>query len=537
MTTALRIGCWSGAWGDSLHATADLLRAADLDVIVGDYLAEVTMALLARARAKDAAGGHVPDVVTALAPVMREIADRGLRVVTNAGGLNPTACREALQSAAAASGVTLPIAVVEGDDLLARFDELRGRHLRGMTSRDEIPATPLTLNAYLGARPIAAALDAGAQIVLTGRAADTALVLGPLMSAFGWADDDYDLLSAGSLAGHILECGAQGVGGLFSDWEAVPGWDNMAPPIAECGPDGSIVITKAPGMGGLVTPATVAEQIVYEIGDPGAYVLPDVVCDWRDVRLDGAGPERVRVAGARGSAPTTTYKVTSTYEAGHRVLATAMYAGHSAGAKARRAGHAILARVDRLLAERGEACLSETSVEIIGTEDTYGPAVRRDDAREVVLKLAARDPRADALQLLAREFAPAALSMAPGMSGLTGGRPRVAPAIGVASLLVAKHRVAVRVVLDGSALPVAVACGHPGAGAGTPALPSRTDAPPYGGQVVPLHRVAYARSGDKGNAANIGVIARTPDLLPLIREQVTPERVRAFFAHYLGGQV
>jgi hypothetical protein len=214
-----------------------------------------------------------------------------------------------------------------------------------------------------------------------------------------------------------------------------------------------------------------------------------------------------------------------------------MYAGHSAGAKARRAGHAILARVDRLLAERGEACLSETSVEIIGTEDTYGPAVRRDDAREVVLKLAARDPRADALQLLAREFAPAALSMAPGMSGLTGGRPRVAPAIGVASLLVAKHRVAVRVVLDGSALPVAVACGHPGAGAGTPALPSRTDAPPYGGQVVPLHRVADARSGDKGNAANIGVIARTPDLLPLIREQVTPERVRAFFAHYLGGQV
>lgn len=523
----VRIGCWAGAWGDTTHAARQLLREDPPDYLVADYLAEVTMALLARVRAKDPGAGFVPDALTVLEPLLPEIVAGRTRVITNAGALNPAALGDALAAAAATAGLSLSIAVIEGDDL-------SGDHpaLACATPATDIPSAPMTANAYLGARPVALALDAGAQIVITGRCVDSALVLGPLMHEFGWTAADSDLLSAGSLVGHILECGPQATGGLMTDFETVEGWEDMGSPVAECRRDGSAVITKVAGTGGVVSVAGVGEQIVYEIGDPGAYLLPDVVCDWTGVRLAQEGPDRVHVSGARGTTAPPFYKVTATSHAGYRLVTTVMFGGYRAGEKARRVGEAILRRADRLLAEAGMEALQERSIEVIGSGDTYGPAARDDGAREVVLKLAARDPRRPALELLAREIAPAALSMAPGMTGLFGGRPRVAPAIAVTSLLVDRAAVPVTMTVLGSP-PVRVEP-SPGAPVGSSAqvLPTGSAAGPESAVTVPLRTIAYGRSGDKGNHANIGLIARRPELLPTLREQVTPARVAAFFAHY-----
>jgi acyclic terpene utilization AtuA family protein len=287
-----------------------------------------------------------------------------------------------------------------------------------------------------------------------------------------------------------------------------------------------------------VSVGTVAEQILYEIGDPGAYVLPDVVCDWRSVQVEQLGPNQVGVSGARGLPSTSTYKATATYRDGYRLLSTVMVGGLDAGAKARRAGHAILARAERLAGAAGYEPFTHVSVEVIGAGDTYGPGRRDDAAREVVLKLAARHRDPAPLTLLGREVAPAALAMAPGLTGMLGGRARPAPALGIAPVLVDKQQVPVRVRFGEDVRDVAVAPGEPGdPAASLPLNPpaSRHDGEP--GVVVPLRRIAYARSGDKGNDANIGVIARRPQYLPLIREQVTAARVRAFFAHYLDGGV
>ena len=297
-----------------------------------------------------------------------------------------------------------------------------------MFTGEPVPSDVMTLNAYLGARPIAAALGAGADIVVTGRCVDSAVVLGPLLHEFGWKDTDYDLLSAGSLAGHIVECGPQCTGGNFTDWTSVPGWDDMGFPIIECRADGTATVTKPEGTGGLVSCGSVSEQILYEIGDPGAYIMPDVVCDWRNVKLEQEGPDRVSVSGARGSAPPSTYKMTATHADGFRVMATAMFAGVDAAGKARRTGHALIARVERLLKEAGHAPLLESSVEVVGAGDTFGDEHRHDDATEAVVKIGARHADKAALEILSMEYAPMAL-VAQGMTGFFAGRPGVAPSI------------------------------------------------------------------------------------------------------------
>lgn len=460
MPDAVRIGCWAGAWGDSTAAARQLVEHGELDYLVADHLAEITMALLARARAKDPDGGYVPDVVSALGPLLGRLHEHGTKVVTNAGGLNPRACADALAQAAADAGVPLSVAYVTGDDVSGLLDELRAQDARDMFTGEPLPSSVMTANAYLGARPIAAALAAGADIVVTGRCADSAVVLGPLMHEFGWRDEDHDLLSAGSLVGHILECGPQGVGGLHSDWESVPGWEDMGYPIASCRADGSAVITKPAGTGGLVTPATVGEQILYEIGDPSAYVLPDVVCDWRDVRLTAAGPDAVTVSGARGHAPTDTYKATVTSADGWRILGTALFAGGDAAGRARRAGEAILDRGERELRAQGFGPLTERSVEVVGAGDLAPPAPPVPVGREAVVKFAARHPERAALGILAREMAPLGL-VAQGMTGFTGGRPSPAPVIRLHHLLVEKRRVAPTLHADGRKHPVVTATGRP----------------------------------------------------------------------------
>lgn len=527
-----KIGCWAAFWGDTRSAVAQLLRDEELDYLVSDYLAEITMALLARARAKDPEAGFVPDAIAALKPHLAEIAERGIKVVTNAGALNAAACAAAFEEAVKEAGLDLKVAAVEGDDLLPQLDAILASGAKDMFTGEPLPAEVSTMNAYLGARPIATALGAGADIVVTGRCVDAAVVLGPLMHEFGWSDDDHDLLAAGTLAGHIVECGPQCAGGTFTDWSSVPGWEDMGYPIAECAADGSVVITKAPGTGGLVTPGTVGEQILYEIGDPGAYVMPEVICDWREVKLEQVGPDRVRASGAKGSAPTGTYKVTATHQDGYRALTTAMFAGMEAAGRARRAGEAIFARSARLLEEKGLEQFTETSLEVVGAGDVFGAKSAPDGATEVVLKLGVRHSDRAGVEVFSGEYVPTSL-VAQGMTGFFAGRPRPAPVFRVIHLLVDKGMAAPRVTLAGEEVPLSLSPGDPEAKPGTPLLDEPPATPPGGTTRVPLKRLAYGRSGDKGNLANIGLIARRPEFAATIAAQVTAERVAAFFAHNL----
>ena len=535
----LRIGCASGFWGDSEFSAAQLVEHGDIDVLVFDYLAEITMSLLIRAKAKDPSLGYAPDFVSTIKPLMKQLKARGIRVVANAGGVNPSACREALVAAAQAEGVELKIAAVLGDDLMTQVEALRAAGTKEMFSGAPFPAKVMSANAYLGAFPIAAALSAGADIVVTGRCVDSAVTLAPLIAHFGWTADDLDKLAQGSLAGHLIECGTQTTGGNYTDWQRVPGWDDMGFPIAECRADGSFVITKPPGTGGLVCPSTVGEQMLYEIGDPRAYILPDVVCDFTRVTLTQAGTDRVEVRGARGLPPTDEAKVSITYADGFRATSLFMIGGIDAGAKAHRVGAAMLARMRRKFAERGWPDFTEACVEAIGAEDTYGPQARV-SAREVMLKVGVRHPLKDALELFSREVAPMALMSAPAITGFTGGRPKVQPVVRLFSCLVPKSQLGVSIDMGAQKVAAPALAGVRLDAAALPAvdgpLPA-VDAFARGSRSVPLVQLAWGRSGDKGDAANIGIIARKPEYLPFIRAAITEQAVARWFAHLVHGEV
>lgn len=538
MAKTVRIGCGAGFWGDSPEGPAQLVRSGRIDYLVMDYLAEITMSILARMKAKRADLGYATDFVTmVMKPLAREIAERHIRVVTNAGGVNPEACRDALLAVFREAGVDLKVAVVRGDDLSGVVQRYRDADTREMFSGTAMPERLASVNAYLGAFPIAAALDAGADVVITGRVVDSAVVLGPLIHEFGWTPGDYDLLSAGSLAGHVIECGTQVTGGIFTDWRTVPGWDDMGFPIAECAADGSFVVTKPDGTGGLVSPATVAEQVVYEVGDPRAYLLPDVTADWSRVRLEQIGPDRVRVTGARGAPPTASYKVSATYADGYRAAVTMMIVGREAAAKAEATGAAILRRVERLMAAAGFEGFRETSVETLGAESNYGQHARAGDTREVLLKIGVRHASKDALQIFAREIFPAATAMAPSLTGFAGGRPEPQPVVRLFSFLAPKSEIEIGVEMEGTTIPVSLhlpPVEGPREAEIWPEADPVTDGPLA---TVPLIALAHGRSGDKGNSANIGVLARKPEFLPWIRRTLTPEAVAGHLSHFVRGHV
>jgi len=548
MTESIRIGCGAGFWGDSAAGPAELVRRGEIDFLIMDYLAEITMSILARMRKKRPDAGFATDFVTAvMAPLAREIAARKIKVVTNAGGVNPHGCREALLTLFADLGVELKVAVVTGDDVMAQIDGLRARGVKDLESGAALPEGLVSANAYLGAQPIAEALRRGADVVITGRCVDSALALGPLLATFNWSATDWDRLAMGSLAGHVIECGAQATGGIFTDWHLVEkDWPEIGFPIIECNPDGSFIITKTAGTGGLVTPSSVAEQIVYEVHDPGRYILADVVCDFRNVQLQSVGPDRVRVTGAVGRPATPDYKASLTYPDGYRTSTTLLIVGAEAAAKAERVGQAILQRTERLLAEQGIAPFRETSVEVIGAEHSFGAHARTRDTREVVVKIAAAHAEERALEILSREIAPAATSMAPSISGFAGGRPRVQPIVRLASALVPKSQLQPVVEIAGQRIRLPAPEERLADDAATPStFQSSRDASSGSTSAadrelireVPLHSLAHGRSGDKGNTANIGIIARDPAFLPLLREQLSASAVATWFSHFARGEV
>ena len=543
----VRIGGASGFWGDSMLGAPQLVNSGLIDYLVFDYLAETTMAILASVRARKPEMGYATDFVDiAMKSVLPEVMRRGIKVVANAGGINPRGCAEALRSMAEAQGLAPRIAVVEGDDVAALMPKLREAALldgglRDMFSGAALPEKILSANAYLGALPVARALAAGADIVITGRGVDSATTLGPLIHEFGWSADDHDRLAGGSLAGHIIECGCQATGGLFTDWQSVPDWPNIGYPVVDCAADGSFVVGKPPGTGGVVLRAAVAEQMLYEIGDPGAYLLPDVGCDFRHVNIeqvDGEnGEERVRVSGARGFAPTNHYKVSATAMAGYRCAGSMVIIGIDAAAKAQRTGNAILARTRRLLADAGLPDYTAAKVELFGAETLYGPHARTAASREVMVRVVVDHPMKAALEIFAREVAPAGTSWSPGTTSPGGGRPSPSPLIKPLSFLLDKRALAVGFVIDGkrTEVPIPLPGGSvPESSTPPPAAWAETNEPTV---EVPLIRLAWARSGDKGNLSNIGVIARRAEWLPLIWARLTPEAVKAYFAHLVHGRV
>ncbi|EXR78602.1 hypothetical protein J685_3387 [Acinetobacter baumannii 541915] len=532
----VKIGCASGFWGDTNTAAFQLVHLTDINYLVFDYLSEITMSIMAKAKMVEPKHGYALDFVSrVMAPLLKKIAEKKIKVISNAGGVNPLACRDALQKIIKEYGLDLKVAVVLGDDLLPKHEQLKSQNIQEMFSGEALPEQVASSNAYLGAVAIRDALDLGADIVITGRVVDSAVVLAPLLHEYQWSLDDYDKLAQGSLAGHVIECGAQCTGGNFTDWQLVQGFDNMGFPVVEVSEDGSFVVTKPQGTGGLVSTATVAEQIVYEIGNPQAYLLPDVIADFSHVHLEQVGEHRVRVTGAKGQAPTTQYKVSATYPDGYRVLVSFLIAGREAPQKAQVIADAILTKCERVLAMRSVPPFSEKSVEILGIESTYGDHAKTLNSREVVVKIAVKHMFKEACMFFASEIAQASTGMAPALAGIVGGRPKASPVIKLFSFLIDKNQVNVEIDFDGQRYSIEIP-----QGVSTEQLLTLTageNAVYQGDEIeVPLIEIAHARSGDKGNHSNIGVIARKADYLPWIRAALTEQSVASYMQHVLDAE-
>ncbi|KAM4536306.1 uncharacterized protein PAE49_020960 [Odontesthes bonariensis] len=540
-TEPVRIGCASGFWGDTATSVPQLIHGGKLDFLVFDYLSEITMSLLTAAKTKMPNLGYAPDFVqVALAPFINDIHRKGIRVVSNAGGVNPLACAEAIREVIKKAGLNLKVAMVTGDDLIPHRSGLSDVKMADSSGRQPLPKTLHSMNAYLGAEPIRRCLDLGADIVVTGRCVDSAVALGPLMHSFGWKRSDYDLLAAGSLAGHLIECGAQSTGGIFTDWHKVPDWDNMGFPVVECSADGSFVLSKPPRTGGLVSFGTVAEQLVYEIGDPRRYLLPDVVCDFSQVVIqEVAGVEggAVRVTGAKGLPPSHDYKVCATYMDGFRATAVCPVGGPRAAEKARRTADSIIKRTKRLFKQLGLEDFNSVNVQVLGAEDTYGANAHNKGSREAVIWMAVHHKQKKALELFAREIAPAGTGMAPGLTGIVGGRPKVSPVLKPFFFLYPKSQLKVDIHVGGELVESLLEV--------EPATPEQEEAPPTpfedttdtdlpsGPHSYRLEELAYTRSGDKGDSANIGVVARHPLFFPYLKKHLTSSVVEEYFSHLI----
>ncbi|MGK7251136.1 acyclic terpene utilization AtuA family protein [Acinetobacter oleivorans] len=532
----VKIGCASGFWGDTNTAAFQLVHLTDINYLVFDYLSEITMSIMAKAKMVEPKHGYALDFVSrVMAPLIKKIAEKKIKVISNAGGVNPLACRDALQKIIKEYGLDLKVAVVLGDDLLPKHEQLKQQNIQEMFSGEALPEQVASSNAYLGAVAIRDALNLGADIVITGRVVDSAVVLAPLLHEYQWSLDDYDKLAQGSLAGHVIECGAQCTGGNFTDWHLVQGFDNMGFPVVEVSEDGSFVVTKPQGTGGLVSTATVAEQIVYEIGNPQAYLLPDVIADFSHVHLEQVGEHRVRVTGAKGQAPTAQYKVSATYPDGYRVLVSFLIAGREAPQKAQVIADAILTKCERVLAMRSVPPFSEKSVEILGIESTYGVHAQALNSREVVVKIAVKHMFKEACMFFASEIAQASTGMAPALAGIVGGRPKASPVIKLFSFLINKNQINVEIDFDGSRYQVEIPRGTSTEQFNT--LAAGESAVYQGNEIgVPLIEIAHARSGDKGNHSNIGVIARKAEYLPWIRAALTEQTVASYMQHVLDAE-
>lgn len=539
------IGGASAFVGDSILGPTQLSQVPGMQYLVFDYLAEMTLSGFSQTRKSNPNLGYSTEFVDYVLPqIAPTCAAKGIRLVANAGGLNPASCAKAVGEQLAKLGLPLKVAYVLGDDCMHLVEYMRKSGARDFYTDEPVPEKVDSANAYLGAVPIAKALALGADIVVTGRIVDSAATLGILMHEFGWTEDEWDLLASGSLAGHVLECGAQATGGIFTDWERVPDWENIGYPYAVCRADGSFVLSKPSGTGGLVEPMTVNEQILYEVADPAHYVLPDVVCDFTQVTTTAVGPDQVLVTGARGSVAPATYKVSASYQAGYRCTAQVSVFGINAVAKARRTNEALLNRTRKMLQAGGFADFSRYAATVIGAEDGYGPHARPSECREAIARLVVTHDSPEALDIFSRESRAPGVSFAPGTtsgSALTlNARPSIEPMHRLFTGLIEKERFGnPRVVLAGIEHEVKLKT------EGSPPHPyiQQQRLEPDSGELCPevvdvcLLDIAHGRSGDKGNTSNVAILARDPADFEHLKRVLTANRVKAYLGHLVKGGV
>ena len=525
----------SGFWGDEADAIKRQVLGGPIDYLTMDYLAEITMIILGRQMAKDPEAGYAKDFVSSLAEVIKEIAERNITVVTNAGGINAQACAKAVETMAKEQGLDLPVAAVDGDNLMPRLEELQSAgvdlpHLETGLPVGELFNKIESANAYLGAKPIVAALQKGARIVVTGRTYDAASVIAPFVYEFGWDWEEYDKLASALLAGHLIECGTQSTGGNYSRWQEIKTYKNMGYPLVEAYPDGSFVLKKHPNTGGKISARTAKEQIVYEISDPRIYRSPDVIADFTSFSLEEIGEDQVKFWGAKGQKPSNMLKVSTNYSAGFKLTGMLVVSGPDAVAKGRVFADMFWDRV-------GTDGFTDSRTDFVGASACWGESAAPDhDPPEILLRFAARAETKDPLKRMSKELAGLILAGPPGVT-VFGGRPAMAPAYGFWPGLIPRDKLQARMFLNNKEYLFDCDEGP----SGEPIVRDFPETDADDGSItrvqVPLGRIAHARSGDKGDLANIGVIALKPELYPEIIREVTTNRLAEFFKSNVKGPI
>lgn len=441
-----------GFWGDSILGPVRLVNEGPLDYLTLDYLAEVTMSIMQKLKSRDPEKGYATDFIQMCRRVLPVCHRKGIKIIANAGGVNPQACRAALAQVIQELGLTgMKIGIVEGDDILEQLPDLiaAGEEFRNMDNSQPLQpylASVMSANVYIGAAPIVEALRQGADIVITGRATDPSIVLAPLIYEFDWSMEDMDLMAAGTIAGHIVECGAQCTGGNFANWQQIPQMAKIGYPVIEASADGSFVVTKHPDTGGSVTVETVTSQLVYEMGDPANYITPDCIADFTSIQLQQLGVDRVGVSGIKGRPATDTYKVSLSYHEGYKIVGQLTIAGPQAVEKARLCAEIVF---DRVAMDGCEFPENERFVEIVGTNVCHaGIAAAPQEPAEVVLRIGARGTDAKKLDRLGMEIVPLVTSGPPGVTGFAGGRPKATEIIGYWPALIDKRKVQTRVSVE-----------------------------------------------------------------------------------------
>ena len=544
-TTPIKIGNAGGYWGDDPNALFRQVNGGRLDYITMDFLAEVTMSIMQKQRSHDPSLGYARDFIPMLEGVLAKVLKDKTKIITNAGGVNPEACAAAIAAMAKKMGLNPRISVVYGDDILERLDEMQkkgcefsnmenGQKFADVASRIE------AANVYFGAAPVVAALQDDPDIIITGRVTDTGITLAAMIHEFGWDMGDWDRLAAGIVAGHIIECGCQSTGGNFTDWRQVESWDNIGYPIVEVHPDGTFVVTKHANSGGLVSVDTVREQLFYEMGNPVAYLTPDVVADFATIKVRQDGQDRVHVSGIKGYEPTPLYKVSMAYTDGYKCIGSIAISGPEARAKAEAFAKIFWGRVG--------ADFSETSTEYYGWNACHRSLGGNDDGNEIILRLGARSPDASKLKTFAKAIPALILGGPPGVCVL-GGVPKPADVVTYWPALMPKTALRPQIAVYENGLTKKRIVDMERVGNFIPReMPIQTARSPSmsvnaamaknsGSDALPLSEICLGRSGDKGDAANIGVMARGPLAFKFLEEHLTAQRVKDLFQELCVGPV
>ncbi|MES2744812.1 MAG: acyclic terpene utilization AtuA family protein [Bdellovibrionota bacterium] len=546
MKKTISIGNAGGYWGDDPNALERQVFGGRLDYISMDFLAEITMSILQKQRSSDSEAGYARDFLPMLKRVLPKLMADGTTIITNAGGVNPQACAQAIAKLASDLGLSPKIAIVYGDDILPDLDRLQASGIKFDNMEDGSKFAPVAdriqaANIYFGAAPVVEALKWKPNIVITGRVTDTGITIAPMIHEFGWSLSDWTRLAHGIVAGHIIECGSQSTGGNFTDWEKVESFDNIGYPIVEVSEDGSFVVTKHKGSGGLVSVDTVREQLFYEMGSPTAYITPDVVADFSSIKLEQAGPDRVKVFGIRGFEPTPLYKVSMAYEDGFKATGSIMISGPNARKKAE--------AFSKIFWNRATGPFEETLTEYVGYDSCHRSLVHKEDGNEILLRLGARAKDEKDLRLFGKMIPSLILSGPPGVA-VIGGVPKAAKVMSYWPALMPKSAVNPKIALfekgeltaeaDVKTTPVGnFQPNELDAQVATKPSQSIRDALKEHDQPTSrlLRDIALARSGDKGDTANIGVLARSQEAYDFLDKYLTAARVKDWFQELCTGKV